>query len=165
MDDELYRELARRPIYESKKDVTREEKFAKHIESFSIFKVEKILKKLYPCDHALILGRDIIGLIEFKYRPDVFKYKNGVMLSLTKVSQIVSMSKVCGAPPLFCVESADDVYHAAPLDVSFKATMGGRVDRGDASDVEPVCLIPLDHFKPIRETIYDLHAKVSPDHA
>ena len=138
-----------RPTYERGQDTDAEKKFAALCEQNSTLKVAK-LKSFFPCDLALTHEKRIVGFIEFKRRFGAFAYPGGIFLSADKLSKIRAIASVTGVMPYFAVETAEAQYYMAALCKSeYPTVIGGRTDRNDAQDLEPVCLIEKRDFVPL----------------
>ena len=136
-----------RPIYEQDHDIANEIAFMRRAESSGI--VAHQLKKCYPCDFYFKKG-DRSALVEYRRRnvkkdtyPDIF-------ISAYKYSILKPMAQSLGVRFLFYVEFNDGLFVAdlthfevTPNDIK----IGGRTDRGDRQDIEPLIAIPIDEFK------------------
>lgn len=140
-----------RPKYEKQEHINYENRFIEQMKPIAEFRK---LKKHYACDFGMMRGNDISALVEFKHRPGAMSYVDGVMLSLEKFTKIISFKRACGISAIFVIENYDLHYYAVSLMASvYRVSIGGRKDRGDESDMEPVIFIPAHAFLPIETFI------------
>lgn len=154
MNDEIYRPpvvvTTKRPVYETAASIDREQLFCRNVTEISNLIVRRINKKMFPCDIVFCEGKKVLAFVEFKRRIGVLGYNSGVMLSLHKATQLAQFGMLTGKPTLFAIEHADNSYYVATLNFcGYAVEYGGRTDRGDAGDMEPVILIPIIDFKPL----------------
>lgn len=104
-----------------------------------------------------------MGFVEFKSRPGVLGYSDGVMLSLDKAAKLMTFSDMTRIPTIFVIENAPEDYHAARIDIQcgYQTRIGGRKDRGDAADMEIVILVPRANFKPLGGFLDDLRHELT----
>lgn len=102
----------------------------------------------YPVDVAFTNGDEIKGFGEIKTRSVDMQTYPTYMISIAKIVDMRALSDSCGVPCLLIVKWKDC---AGYLDVSkvspSKISIGGRVDRNDKQDVEPVAHYELSLFK------------------
>lgn len=107
------------------------------------------LPRMYPMDFALIgRGNRARCLVEVKCRT----YTRGAFptyhLSAKKVADMAALSQITGLPAVLLVRLKNALlWHR--IDPPYDLEVGGRRDRGDWQDVEPVCAIPFDQFEEI----------------
>jgi len=101
----------------------------------------------YKLDYALSRGKSIKAFLEIKvrnYRKDAFE---DYMISMDKVLTARRYSDFAKVPSLLAVEWLDA---SGFIDLgtmkNFSLGFGGRTDRGDSEDTEPVVLIPISDF-------------------
>lgn len=131
--------MGARPRYESADDRTRELAVAQAV--FDPYGVT--LAKLpvaYEADFAVVRGERVIGVAEVKVRSRAYET---LLLSLHKAQSLRGFAQ-CGlrAWLLLCVPSGVYVRRVEPWDLA-DIRMGGRTDRGDWQDVEPVVHVPM----------------------
>jgi hypothetical protein len=78
------------------------------------------------------------------------------MISIAKIVSMKSLSNSCGVPCLLLVKWKDfggylDVSKVLPL----KLSIGGRVDRNDDQDVEPVAHYEISLFKIFNDKVIE----------
>lgn len=169
-DESMYRppvvvNVARRPIYEKQINIDHEKLFCERVKDISLFEARQIRKRLYPCDIVLLDKKIVKAFIEFKSRRGALGYEGGVMLSLSKISTLVIFGTLTGLPILFIIDNGERNYHVAVLRFSennpYKTVIGGRTDRNDAGDTEPVVLIPRSDFIPLPEYLRSLRGGIA----
>jgi len=140
-----------RPIYETEATLERERALADAIEILWSVTCRKLPIK-YGLDYALMREGRIIAFAELKsrntYTSEAMDKLGGVMLSLDKLEHAQRFIGFTGLPVFFVVELKDGIF-AAKFDEKpkFKLAFGGRSDRDDWQDVEPVGFISLSQFK------------------
>lgn len=137
-----------RPLYETTESLSEERLVAERIgEAWSCNPVK--LARAYQLDFALCRDDAVQAWAEVKVRT---KRYPTYMLSLHKWLAAVELHERTGLPALLVVQWPDLLAYCAlsglrrPLSV----TMGGRRDRGDWQDMEPVVHIPLEFFNRVR---------------
>lgn len=143
-----------RPTYENELDRVREAKVAKVVCDHLMTGSEEFMQavrcpKYYPCDWGILkdgVTRDLTHLLEVKVRGKSYPE---YMISLQKVKEIVSCAAVGGLVPLLAVywEDEREMGIVDLLQCNRRAGVGGRTDRGDAQDIEPMVFIPRTEFK------------------
>ncbi len=148
----------KRPIYETKTDIDHEKQFREHFAGRSVLSLRKIKKKLFPCDFTIENdSADIVAFVEFKRRFGALGYPDGLILSLEKFTRLLLYIRHTEARVLFVIENAEKIYYAAELtEKTYRIRRGGRTDRGDAADIEPVVMIPRADFKALDVVLTDL---------
>jgi hypothetical protein len=118
------------------------------------------LPKFYKCDWALTRGDSVEAFIEVRCRNFTYEKYPTIIISSEKWAYLVNRDKTLHRPFFFCVRFADDkIYYVRPshlADAKFVVKMGGRTaggknDRGDWQDIEPVVHIPTEAFKQVKE--------------
>jgi len=139
-----------RPMYETQNDKKNEKIVARmFVDRFSSSVTGYCLTPpRYPVDVAFTNGDEVKGFGEIKTRNVDMRTYPTYMISLAKIVDMKALSYTCGVPCLLIVKWKD---HAGYLDVSkvfpSKISIGGRVDRNDKQDVEPVAHYELSLFK------------------
>jgi hypothetical protein len=143
-----------RPLYESELDRGNESQVAKVIEA----KWKCLAKKLKPAcevDYALERSGRIIAMMEVKCRAYTYGRLDelgGLMLSAHKWQAARRWWENHGIGFVLAVGLTDGVYALSVhpdggWPQKLPLVMGGRLDRGDAQDIEPCVLIPMNLFK------------------
>ena len=136
-----------RPAYESDWDRAAEESVCEALVAAWRCSVRK-LPLSYRLDYALLRGYDIVGWLEIKVRK---KRYDTLILSAHKWMDGLRLSGTFGKPFIIAVQFPDQLLYAKALDFAGVALRwGGRSDREDWQDTEPVVYLPIDVFQPIQ---------------
>lgn len=133
-----------RPRYERPRDLVNERKVAERMAQRGIE-----LRKLpisYRLDFAMFRDGKLRGFAEVKTRNNRHDSYPTLMISLGKVMAARQLAEVSETRSVLLVQYLDGLYwcnFASPFEVA----MGGRWDRGDDDDVEPVAHFPSEAFK------------------
>ena len=95
-------------------------------------------------DYAAIRNDDVMAFIEMKTRKNEMNKYPTYMISFTKVFKAKQLNQV-----LLIVKWADAVGFTSLHDCKPSIKIGGRKDRKDPADIEPVALIPIKDFQRI----------------
>lgn len=135
-----------RPMYESGDDLSRERLVAKRVaEAFGMEAVK--LPKSYPMDFALVLNNSVSVLLEVKCRTCSMSQYDTYMLSLAKLAHCQQLGKTGNIGVKLAVAwSCGTIGGIDLMSVSPTISIGGRTDRGDWQDIEPVAHIPISSF-------------------
>jgi hypothetical protein len=141
-----------RPMYESQSDVTRENKMKALLETKWNCELNKLPIK-YHLDWMAMRGKDPMAFVEFKHRENlsIYKYPR-YMISLDKWMKAKQLCKEVEIPFIMVITFTEGNYygvfsHNGIHDMAYG--FGGRYDRGDAQDVEPMIYLPLKKFQKI----------------
>jgi hypothetical protein len=102
----------------------------------------------YGLDFSVEKGGEVFGFIETKIRTNPVGQYPTYMISLGKFMSADAITRATGLKCKLAVKWSDawgHVYLKMTPDIS--VSMGGRRDRGDQQDIEPVCLIPISSFE------------------
>lgn len=140
-----------RPLYESAVTRAAEEALARAVADAWRAQAVKIGATVYPVDYALVRDGRVAALAEFKcrrYPLAKLDRMGGFMLSLHKWIAIVQHAEAGGVPVFLVIEDGDGaVWWHRPRGAEHDGVvMGGRKDRGDAQDIEPVILLRASRF-------------------
>ena len=142
----------KRPIYESQVDLTHENKMKTFLEAKWNCTLHKVPLK-YQVDWMAMRGKDPMAFVEFKHRDklSINAYPR-YMISLDKWMKAKQLSKEVEIPFIMVITFTEGTYygvfaHNGLHDVTYG--FGGRYDRGDAQDVEPMIYLPLKKFMKI----------------
>jgi len=133
-----------RPRYERPRDLTNEQRVAARMKERGIE-----LRKMpisYRLDFAMFRDGKLRGFAEVKTRNNRHDTYPTLMISLGKVMAARQLAEVSETRSVLLVQYLDGIYwcnFASPFEVA----MGGRWDRGDDDDVEPVAHYPIEAFK------------------
>ena len=139
-----------RPLYESAKDLSNELRVSKHLKDCWNADFVK-LPMAYHVDWAIVRGKEIKAFAEFKRRHNPKDRYPTFMLSLNKWRNGKSMGGELRVPFLVIVEWDDGLYYCDSKNVSPTYGFGGRFDRGDSQDQEPVVFIDTKTFYKVRK--------------
>jgi len=139
----------KRPFYETHGDLTHENKMKTILEAKWNCTLNKLPLK-YQLDWMAMRGKDPMAFVEFKHREklSIGAYPR-YMMSLDKWIKARQLTKELQIPFIMVITFADGTYygvfaHNGVHDLRFM--FGGRVDRNDNQDLEPMVLLPLDKF-------------------
>ena len=138
---------ASRPLYETQTDLLRELSF---IDSLcDLWKCDsRKLPIRYKLDYALLREGVIAAFLEVKTRRYPKDHFETYMISMEKVQAAQEHSRFAKVPALLAVKWQDKsgyVYLNNLKDITIG--FGGRFDRDDEQDREPVVYIPISQFK------------------
>lgn len=142
------KESAMRPTYENDASREDEETAIKQVVDKWDCEAYK-LPVSYRADYALVRKGIVMAFAEVKTRKATSTYFESYMLSLSKYNALCEISRNVGTKSLLIVKWSDRVTFATIPCGDVKVRMGGRTDRGDAADIEPVVYIPITEFTPI----------------
>lgn len=148
MSNNGYPTEQRRPLYERDKDLREEESIA------SIFsrKFECTFSKMpirYGLDYAIVRSGVVCGFAEFKSRTNAHSHYQTYMLSLGKVMSARMLTFTTTLPCFLMVKWTDAIGYI-DLKSDYELRVGGRTDRSDWQDVEPVAHFSLSKFRMLR---------------
>lgn len=136
-----------RPLYETDND-RRKERLAMDRLLMGSNKVFRKLPIRYGVDFAIISDGKIVSWAEVKCRNNSSALYQTLMISAAKIWTGVTLSAQTGKPFFIVAEWTDGIGYLKIPDVSlFDLGFGGRTDRNDAQDMEPVYFIPVELFK------------------
>jgi hypothetical protein len=138
-----------RPIYETEDDLSNERRVANLLER----KWKCNLVKLQPRDEfdfAAVREDTVTGFVEVKHRQvPTWQYPN-YFISMKKILAAHQTFQATGIAVVLAVQFNDALGFTAISSKKYPVKMGGRYDRGDPQDVEPVSFIPLADFTLIK---------------
>ena len=136
-----------RPAYETQEDLFREVSFIERL--CAVWKCgSRKLPIRYKLDYALLRDGIIRAFLEVKTREYTRDHFNSYMISMEKVEAAQEHSRFAGVPAILAVKWQDEAGYVVLNDLKdVTLGFGGRVDRGDAQDMEPVVYIPISQFK------------------
>lgn len=141
-----------RPSYETKNDRDHEEEVIGKLMTAWGCGASRAPRK-YAVDWALERGGQVYAMAEVKYRSK--SYPTYIM-SLSKFVTMCIHSTTSGLPYLLIVswpEGGKRVIRYTRIDrkAHTGVILGGRKDRGDPDDIEPMVEIPIEKFSLLRE--------------
>lgn len=137
-----------RPLYETNKDRLAEARVAKRVADKWSCKPVK-LRPTYVVDYALLQGDVCKAFMEIKcrnYSMQQMYDMGGFMLSLDKWCKGNELAKAGGTSFVIVVDAVGGIYWYSGTDHD-GLSFGGRTDRDDPQDVEPVVLLKAARFK------------------
>lgn len=140
-----------RPNYESPLDLEREAGTAAIVGPIWNVQTHKN-PRFYQIDYSLLRGGIIKAWAEIKWRNYEFGHYPDYMISLHKVMAAIDHHRMTGLPVYLVANFQGDIRYADLTKDSCTLDplkIGGRKDRDDPQDLEPVCSIPLSAFKPL----------------
>lgn len=141
-----------RPLYESSQDIVSESKVLVLIEKAWGCRGVKLPLKA-QLDYLLLRDDRGAAWAEIKVRTNPRGRYPTYMISLSKVMAARELSGASDLPSVLVVQWTDKLgYIRMDTLEKFHIAIGGRTDRNDAQDVEPVVLIPIEEFKELNET-------------
>mgnify|MGYP003128412249 FL=1 len=136
-----------RPLYETKINLNSEKKVMDYVSqcwNVVYFK----LPMSYKMDYAVYRDEALVGFAEVKCRTHKFGTFPTYIISLAKVLEARRLGKETNTTPILVVSWLGALAY---LDFfsPFTIKQGGRSDRGDWQDQEPMCHYELKHFKKV----------------
>lgn len=132
-----------RPVSEDQLDREQEEQLARFLQQLHRWPSIERTPKMYPCDWVVDLGGGDFGLLELKWRKARFER---YMISLHKAAQLITFADIGRFVPMLGVGWRNTREVALWEDLRkewLEPGFGGRRDRGDHQDVEPVVYVPV----------------------
>ncbi len=142
-----------RPLYETDDDLSREARFAAIIADSFKCQLHKMPIR-YGLDFVAVKDGRTIGFVETKIRMNPVERYPTYMISLGKFMTAEAIMQTTSIPCRLAVMWTDGWgFVKMKMTPDVVVSVGGRRDRGDDQDVEPVCLIPISNFTvyPLRE--------------
>lgn len=143
-----------RPVYENQVDRDAEEAVAKSLGEFWRTKYTK-LPKSYHVDYMLSNGSGVArAWLEVKCRS---RWYDTMMISLNKFLAGTRVADATGLAFLMAYSVDGEIRYVRlesgdlTGDRGLYVSVGGRTDRGDSQDIEPVVMIPLGLLKKLGE--------------
>jgi len=123
--------------WETQADLDRETAVARLYAELRDCAYEK-LPVQYKADYAFLRDGELKALVEIRCRNVRHDKYDTIILSLLKWHDVNAMAKAINVPAMLVVRYTDGVYTIPMREVPDSIEIGGRVDRGDDRDVEPV---------------------------
>jgi hypothetical protein len=136
-----------RPVYETDEQIAGEEGFARQLSKLYGAEVMRT-PKFYPFDFTFVRDKKVAALVELKTRTNSMDAYPTYMLSAHKFVSARSYSHYLDLPALLYVRWSCGAIGWLNMGKSdpCKIAPGGRRDRGDAQDIEPVVHWPISAF-------------------
>jgi hypothetical protein len=137
-----------RPIYETEKDLTREKSIGKVLAKVWKAELHK-LPRSYYVDWLITRNNQVKAFAELKCRSNNRRQYPSLILSLHKWIHGKQLAAEVSGEFLIIVQWKDGLFYFKESGLAVSYGFGGRKDRGDDQDMEPVVNIPVDYFKEI----------------
>lgn len=144
----MYNFQTYRPVYERPLDRDNEGQLAQLVTQKWKCTMSKLRDKS-AFDYAAIRNDDVMAFIEMKTRKNEMHKYPTYMISFTKVFKAKQLNQALHLPVLLIVKWADAVGFTSLHNCKPSIKIGGRKDRKDPADIEPVALIPIKDFQRI----------------
>lgn len=105
------------------------------------------LPNQYRVDFAVLRNKSIVAWAEVKCRKHPHGQYPTLILSLAKHIAGVEMERQTDKPFLVLARWQDRLGYIRPSQGSYEVCIGGRTDRNDWQDIEPVVHYPIADFK------------------
>ena len=143
----------KRPFYETPESLAREHETAIKVASTWNCTPFKLPIK-YGLDFAFVKAKNIVAFVELKtvtYTMDAYKRFGGYGISLHKWNAAKAICEISGKPFCLIVETSDKkIWYAEYSKFEIMPTIiGGRNDRNDKQDNEPLVIINTYNFNEI----------------
>lgn len=136
-----------RKIYETQYDLDNEKSISEVIQSVCNLSLRKLSMK-YFIDFIAFRNKKAVAVVEVKKRNNNHDTYPTLILSLAKYNRGVEFFRVNGLKFIFAVQFNDGCFFYEYKDGDrFAIELGGRIDRKDAEDIEPVIHIPINRMK------------------
>ena len=139
-----------RPTYETERDRAAEAAVAALCEHTWPVAAARCPRR-YPCDYVLYSRRTgrARALLEIKRRKHALSDYDDLILSASKVVELCTFAEFFNVSAVLVVDFDGAVAFTILRRGRYALRQGGRTDRGDEQDVEPVCAIPTADFSPL----------------
>ena len=134
-----------RPIYETDEDLKKEKSLSDMISKSWRCELQK-LQPRDPFDYAAVRDGKVVAFVEMKNRTNEYGRYDTYMISMTKLMHAKNIKEATDIPSILAVKWTDSVGWVKLNNITTHVTMGGRFDRNDPQDVEPVCHIDMKDF-------------------
>ena len=140
-----------RPVYENAQTLQAEARFAARLAASWGCQVKKNPAR-YKLDFSMMRGSSVAGFLEVKCRDCTRGQYLDYMLAADKFMAARHLTTTLGLRAVLAVEWRDSAGWAdlSSPDLGYRIGHGGRFDRGDPDDLEPVVYIPISKFKILR---------------
>lgn len=137
-----------RPRYESAADRSAENRIFRILREREGVEFRK-LPMQYRLDAAVFRDGNLRGFAEIKRRTHCRGTYSTYLISLSKVIAARGLSQATGLKCLLFVDWTDELG-CISFDAPYELGWGGRTDRNDGQDVEPVAFYPIEAFRTVR---------------
>lgn len=133
------------PIYETEVDKKNEIGIIPLLEAKFNCEVRRN-QKLSCCDYSFLRDSMLVALGEYKKRKNIKYQYPTYMLAATKFTNACTMARTLGVACILIVEWTDQIGYVRLDKIEFDTGIGGRLDRDDPQDIEPVIYIDVNAF-------------------
>jgi hypothetical protein len=135
-----------RPVYENDESLLRERSVAQALANKWMVALRK-LPKYYSADYLILSNNSPRAFCEIKCR-DISSSFDTYRISLNKYIGLRTLSLNTGLSSLIVVQFKDNVilYHIVTTDNDIPISYGGRTDRNDWQDIEPLAVLNYSQF-------------------
>ena len=126
-----------RPMYEDESDLAKERAVVRTL-SETLGCTFRKLPLSYGLDYALIKDDRIVTILEIKCRDNSSQMYDTIMVSLLKRMKALEIRKAANVTTQLVIGYTDGVYMIDFAEKPDLVSVGGRKDRGDSADIEPV---------------------------
>ena len=140
---------ATRPRYETDHDRSMEETIITCWCAAFHYRWQKLPGGYALIDFAILDAKGFVqGVAEVKDRPGWIAAYRNIFLNMQKARELYHYH-LMGTPAIFVVQAEGEIryVHVNERVKDWHISWKGRTDRGDAQDVEPCYLVPIDAFK------------------
>lgn len=138
-----------RPVYETAETEHSEEAAARLIGDRLRCEVVRN-KKFYPADYSFLRDRRVVALGEIKVRRNLRAAYPTFFISAEKLAKCRQLASDVRLPFALFVWWLDGIFYLDASSAEHEhVTVGGRRDRGDPSDVEPLVHFSITAFRSI----------------
>ena len=136
-----------RPLYETNADLRNERSVAAWLGDLWRAYPQK-LPKSYAIDFGMVRQKEVAAWVEVKCRDNPMGQYPTLAISLKKITTGLELSEWTTKPFLLVVRWTDATayMHVSTRD-QFTVEIGGRKDRGDWQDMEPMAHFPTESFQ------------------
>lgn len=134
-----------RPLYETQQDINNETSVAQILESAWNVSLVK-LPIAYKVDYGVMSKGKFAGWVEIKCRNVVRVLYPDIILSVNKWLDGKRLANDTDTKFLLVVKFQDCICYSDETNKAREVGFGGRTDRGDSQDMEPVIRIPITDF-------------------
>lgn len=139
-----------RPKYESKQDRINQRAVASEVVATRPGSRWTEFPTFHVVDFAVWRGDDMVGLIEVKCRSCPSDEYPDYAISEAKWLKMIEEGRAQGVPVFLVVRFTDKTIWMPVTPGRYRVYRGGRRDRNDKRDVEPMVHIPWKAFRPMR---------------
>lgn len=134
-------------VYQTSADLSREDLVAE--EASKKWNCAQIkLEKLGFIDRAFVRDGEVKAYAEIKTRTNAHDKYDEYLIDLKKIEHGKWVSDYDGVPFVLVVKFTDGIWWVRINDdVRYRVGKGGRVDRGDANDIDTCAFIPMRYWR------------------